>query len=57
MNITPESINAEFDLPVARTEQDRYGCTGLAKKLARSIISLDRKTSTVIGIEGKWGAG
>lgn len=45
------------DTPISRVEEDRYGFSGVAKNLASSVISLDRKISTVIGIEGKWGSG
>lgn len=51
------SENAGNDSPITLAEQDRYGFTELAEKLAQSIIRLDRTISTVIGIEGKWGSG
>lgn len=57
MSITREKTTAGNDSPISSTDQDRYDFAGLAKKLANSIISLDRNISTVIGIEGKWGSG
>jgi len=45
------------DLPVSTPEEDRYGFSSLAENLAHSILSLDAGVSTVIGIEGAWGAG
>ncbi|HCQ3113013.1 TPA: hypothetical protein OHQ07_004707, partial [Escherichia coli] len=45
------------DSPITKMEEDRYGFGILAEKLAHSIVSMDRNISTVIGIEGKWGAG
>lgn len=45
------------DLPVSTPEEDRYGFSSLAENLAHSILSLDAGVSTVIGIEGPWGAG
>lgn len=38
-------------------EEDRYGFNELAVRLTGSIIQLDRRISTVIGIEGRWGSG
>lgn len=43
--------------PVSRDEDDRYGFTAVADGLARSILALDGEEGTVIGIEGRWGAG
>lgn len=57
MSIPPGSRVAGNDTPISQKEDDSYGFADLAEKLAHSIISLDRKISTVIGIEGKWGAG
>lgn len=57
MSIPPGSRVAGNDTPISQKEEDSYGFADLAEKLAHSIISLDRKISTVIGIEGKWGAG
>lgn len=57
MSLTFGNITAGNDTPISRVEEDRYGFIDLARNLARSIISLDRQFSTVIGIEGKWGSG
>ncbi|MEN4646972.1 P-loop NTPase fold protein [Pantoea agglomerans] len=43
--------------PVSRDEDDRYGFTAVADGLARSVLALDGDEGTVIGIEGRWGAG
>lgn len=43
--------------PVSRDEDDRYGFTTVADGLAESILALDDDDGTVIGIEGRWGAG
>lgn len=48
---------AGFEGPVLKAEDDRYGYTAIAEGLARSISALDENVSTVIGIEGQWGAG
>lgn len=45
------------DLPVSTPKDDRYGFSSLAANLAHSILSQDAGVSTVIGIEGAWGAG
>lgn len=52
-----ELSRAGFEGPVLNPEDDRYGFTAIAQGLARSIRALDENISTVIGIEGKWGAG
>lgn len=57
MNTSSAHHFAGNDNPIMHAPEDRYGFTELAEKLSASIISLDRKISTVIGIEGKWGAG
>lgn len=43
--------------PVADAEEDRYGYDELAASLARRLLALEKKSGTVIGIEGKWGSG
>lgn len=45
------------DRAVSTPDEDRYGFTAIAQGLASSICALDENISTVIGIEGKWGAG
>ncbi|HHI2442714.1 TPA: P-loop NTPase fold protein [Enterobacter cloacae] len=57
MTLVSAKNTAGNDNPICRADEDRYGFTDLAEKLSNSIISLDRNISTVIGIEGKWGAG
>ncbi|EBW9942072.1 hypothetical protein F0858_20080 [Salmonella enterica] len=57
MNDVKEQHMAGNDSPITKMEEDRYSFRILAEKLAHSIISMDRNISTVIGIEGKWGAG
>ncbi|HBN5818193.1 TPA: NTPase [Escherichia coli] len=57
MSDVKEQHMAGNDSPITNMEEDRYGFRILAEKLARSIISMDRNISTVIGIEGKWGSG
>ena len=57
MSRPTEHSVAGNDNPVTDPEEDRYGFTELAEKLSDSIIRLDRSISTVIGIEGRWGAG
>lgn len=46
--------HAGNDRPVKEGQDDRYGFEPLAAGLARRILALNR---TVIGIEGRWGAG
>lgn len=53
----PGGVRAGNDLPVATPEDDRYGFTSLAENLSQSIFALDTDVSTVVGIEGAWGAG
>ncbi|MEB5978535.1 P-loop NTPase fold protein [Enterobacter vonholyi] len=48
---------AGFEGPVLKAEDDRYGYTAIGEGLAHNISALDENVSTVIGIEGKWGAG
>lgn len=57
--MAPENAlsRAGFEGPVLKAEDDRYGYTAIAEGLARSISALDENVSTVIGIEGQWGAG
>lgn len=43
--------------PVSRDEDDRYGFTAVADRLAENILALDGDEGTVIGLEGRWGAG
>lgn len=43
--------------PVSRNEDDRYGFAAVASGLAESILALDGDEGTVIGLEGRWGAG
>jgi hypothetical protein len=50
-------VLTDISRPVMKPEEDRYGFTAIAEGLARSISMLDMNVSTVIGIEGKWGAG
>ncbi|WP_218077742.1 P-loop NTPase fold protein [Escherichia coli] len=57
MSDVREQHMAGNDSPITKMEEDRYDFSTLAEKLAHSIISMDRNISTVIGIEGKWGAG
>lgn len=45
------------DAPVSRDEDDRYGFTAVADGLAESILAMNADGGTVIGIEGRWGAG
>lgn len=46
-----------LDGPVSEPEDDLYEFIKLAEGLSRSIATLDDDVSTVIGIEGVWGAG
>jgi hypothetical protein len=46
-----------LDGPVNEPEDDLYEFIKLAEGLSRSIATLDDDASTVIGIEGVWGAG
>lgn len=57
MSHSADSSAAGNDKPVICAEEDRYGFNEMAVKLAGSIIQLDRRISTVIGIEGRWGSG
>lgn len=51
------TVQTDISRPVMKPEEDRYGFTAIAEGLARSISMLNMDVSTVIGIEGKWGAG
>ncbi len=57
MSRPPISSSAGSDTPITEIQDDRYGFDILAKGLVRSIMTLSPGISTVIGIEGKWGAG
>jgi len=57
MTVRDSGFSAGTEAPVSRAEEDRYGFEGVAAGLVRSILALDNDVSTVIGIEGKWGAG
>jgi len=57
VTIKDSGFSAGTETPVSRAEEDRYGFESVAVGLARSILALDNNVSTVIGIEGKWGAG
>ncbi|RSK63160.1 hypothetical protein EJE24_22705 [Enterobacter huaxiensis] len=57
MSHSADSSAAGNDKPVICAEEDRYGFNELAVRLTGSIIQLDRRISTVIGIEGRWGSG
>lgn len=43
--------------PLSCDEDDRYGFPAVAEGLAKSIFALNEEGGTVIGIEGRWGAG
>ncbi|QNQ22907.1 pilA-like protein (plasmid) [Kosakonia sp. SMBL-WEM22] len=45
------------DAPISADDDDRYGFTAVADGLAESIHALEDDAGTVIGIEGRWGAG
>jgi hypothetical protein len=49
--------HAGNDRPVKEGQDDRYGFEPLAAGLAGRILALNKNISTVIGIEGRWGAG
>ncbi|MCW0310007.1 KAP family P-loop NTPase fold protein [Pantoea ananatis] len=49
--------HAGEEAPIRRPEDDLYGFVNVAAGLSRSIHALDTNYSTVIGIEGQWGAG
>lgn len=57
MTARDSSFSAGTEAPVSRSEEDLYGFENVAAGLSRSILALDNNVSTVIGIEGKWGAG
>lgn len=46
-----------LDGPVSHPGEDSYGFTALAESLSHSILALDDRVSTVIGLEGAWGTG
>ncbi|MGX9867202.1 P-loop NTPase fold protein [Enterobacter mori] len=43
--------------PITGTTEDSYGYDSIADSLARRILTLDKGSSQVFGIEGKWGSG
>lgn len=57
MTVSDSGFSAGTEAPISRSEEDRYGFESVAAGLTRSILALDNNVSTVIGIEGKWGAG
>lgn len=52
-----EPGNLTLDKAINLPEQDCFGYIHIAQQLARSIESIGRKGSAVIGIEGAWGSG
>ncbi|EHM50899.1 KAP family P-loop NTPase fold protein [Yokenella regensburgei] len=50
-------LHTRTDSPVSVPQDDNYGFSLLAKVLAGRIMALSPGVSSVIGIEGKWGAG
>lgn len=51
------SGNTSQEAPLNSDDDDRYGFPAVAEGLAKSILSLNEEGGTVIGIEGRWGAG
>lgn len=47
----------DSDRALLDEEKDQFGFTGIAKKLAPSIIEASKGDGMVIGLEGKWGSG
>jgi hypothetical protein len=50
-------LGIDGDRPLTRGEEDEFGFTGVAEKLAPSILSLADSDGFVFGIEGPWGSG
>lgn len=45
------------DSPIEGAEDDRYGVTGFADSIARSIARMPKPEGTTIALNGPWGAG
>jgi hypothetical protein len=45
------------DSPIETSDDDRYGVSGFAKSIAKSIINLRKPVGTVIALNGAWGSG
>jgi predicted KAP-like P-loop ATPase len=45
------------DSPIETPDDDRYGVSGFAKSISKSIINLSKPVGTVIALNGAWGSG
>jgi predicted KAP-like P-loop ATPase len=45
------------DSPIETPDDDRYGVSGFAKSISKSIINLRKPVGTVIALNGAWGSG
>jgi predicted KAP-like P-loop ATPase len=54
---TPVNEALDADRAVANQKDDRFGFSGIASRLAPSVIRAAKGQGIVIGIEGKWGSG
>ena len=47
----------DSDRVVERNDDDRFGFSGIAKRLAPSVIEASKGEGMVIGLQGRWGSG
>lgn len=45
------------DRPIERPDQDEFGCTAYAARLADALTSQAASKGLVLGVEGRWGSG
>jgi predicted KAP-like P-loop ATPase len=45
------------DSPIETLDDDRYGVSGFAKSVSKSVINLRKPVGTVIALNGAWGSG
>ncbi|WP_339851425.1 P-loop NTPase fold protein [uncultured Nisaea sp.] len=45
------------DSPIEATDDDRYGVTGFAESIAKSITRMPKPVGTTIALNGPWGSG
>jgi predicted KAP-like P-loop ATPase len=53
-----ESKRSYFnDSPIEAADDDRYGVTGFAESIAKSITRMQKPVGTTIALNGPWGSG
>jgi predicted KAP-like P-loop ATPase len=45
------------DSPIEQADDDRYGVTGFAESIAKSVIRVNKPVGTTLALNGPWGSG